>query len=545
MTNHRHLFIDDFHLSRIEGLKRTMHPAEKHPANPVIKSDRPWEHEGGPWARPGAYYDARERLCKMWYNSNAFGGHTGYATSTDGVHWEKPMLGLVEFERSKNNNIVESEGRVWQIVHDDHPPASLPAGCRHLGISWTAEKGQFIQTSADGLRWTTGRAIQFYGGDAITAVKAQACLTGPNPADLPASPTLPDQPRYVASNRWCVPVGRFDGSSKLRPTRRALMLYQSNDFLTWEKPLRILTPDERDDQMAHARIEAALADGSLATDCKEDRRCEFYDMTIVPYEDLYVGLMLVFDPSFQFTRVGGMNQSGPMEIQLVASRDLVDWQRLGDRQPFIPRGGPGQHDWAMAVFVSLPIVKDGKLWFYYTGACVIHGGNVEANLRDQRAADHYQMLRTKIASGELPGMNSIGLATVRRDGFVSLDAGHEAGYVLTKPFALPAAGVLHLNTDARGGEVRVALCQPDGTPYLGYEQSHPLTGDLLDAVVTWPKHGATEARSLDNLYTHETAAEAGTAQNNDYEKSRRLGPGKPVRLKITARNAKLYSYWFA
>src|SRR5262245_54245017 len=33
-----------------------------------------------------------------------------YAESTDGVHWQKPSLGRIEFEGSKQNNIVSVSG---------------------------------------------------------------------------------------------------------------------------------------------------------------------------------------------------------------------------------------------------------------------------------------------------------------------------------------------------------------------------------------------------------------------------------------------------
>ena len=54
----------------------------------------------------------------MWYTGN-YGplmNHIGfelvncclcYATSKDGMHWEKPVLGLVDYKGSKQNNICE------------------------------------------------------------------------------------------------------------------------------------------------------------------------------------------------------------------------------------------------------------------------------------------------------------------------------------------------------------------------------------------------------------------------------------------------------
>ena len=44
----------------------------------------------------------REESVGVWYE----GEHIYYATSEDGQHFEKPNLGLFEWEGSKNNNIA-------------------------------------------------------------------------------------------------------------------------------------------------------------------------------------------------------------------------------------------------------------------------------------------------------------------------------------------------------------------------------------------------------------------------------------------------------
>lgn len=90
----RQLFVDDF-LIETTTLRRTFHRADYHPASPVLRPDRDWERKGkSPTAMTfsdGVWYDPAERLFKMWY----MGGETlstCYATSRDGVRWEKPVL---------------------------------------------------------------------------------------------------------------------------------------------------------------------------------------------------------------------------------------------------------------------------------------------------------------------------------------------------------------------------------------------------------------------------------------------------------------------
>ena len=109
--------------------------------------------------------------------------------------------------------------------------------------------------------------------------------------------------------------------------------------------------------------------------------------------------------------------------------------------------------------------------------------------------------------------NAIGLVIIRRDGFVSLDAGKKTGYILTKPFILPH-GRLHLNTNAAKGEVYVEVTDENGKTLKGFEKSKPITGNKLSAAVKWKGSKLT------------TIA------------------GRKVKLRISGRNCKLYSYWF-
>jgi hypothetical protein len=91
----RQLFVDDFLIAETV-LKRTFHLAKYHPANPVVKPDQPWEmknpdHAAAMVFSDGVWYDPKDRVFKMWY----LGGEsaaTGYATSTDGIRWNKPSL---------------------------------------------------------------------------------------------------------------------------------------------------------------------------------------------------------------------------------------------------------------------------------------------------------------------------------------------------------------------------------------------------------------------------------------------------------------------
>lgn len=105
----------------------------------------------------------------LWYNGNhgplrPLSGFErencvlAYATSKDGVNWTKPNLGLVAFNGSRNNNIVDlPEPTLWStgaVVHDPEDPD--PA--RRFKIAYTARYPDGLRLSVafspDGLRWT-------------------------------------------------------------------------------------------------------------------------------------------------------------------------------------------------------------------------------------------------------------------------------------------------------------------------------------------------------------------------------------------------------
>jgi hypothetical protein len=110
---------------------------------------------------------------------------------------------------------------------------------------------------------------------------------------------------------------------------------------------------------------------------------------------------------------------------------------------------------------------------------------------------------------------NIGLATLRIDGFVSLQDHFGGGTVLTKPLIFQG-NKLHLNVNCRHGAIRVELLDGDGTTIPGYsfDDCLPIQADRIDLPVRW-----SNGSMLPDL------------------------AGKSVRLKFHLQNAKLFSFW--
>ncbi len=75
----RRLFLDAWAVEQQQGLARVFHAAEKHPANPVLKGDQPWESVPaaitGPYVYGTAAWDSGK--LRLWYQVLTQGNHVG------------------------------------------------------------------------------------------------------------------------------------------------------------------------------------------------------------------------------------------------------------------------------------------------------------------------------------------------------------------------------------------------------------------------------------------------------------------------------------
>jgi hypothetical protein len=107
------LFLDNQMLEVTPGVSRRLHPPQKHSLNPVVRPDRWCE---GNYIEPyTTMYDSEDRLFKMWaragsdWKSRRLDGNAAfmlYYTSADGVHWQKPDLGMMPIAGRRDHNII-------------------------------------------------------------------------------------------------------------------------------------------------------------------------------------------------------------------------------------------------------------------------------------------------------------------------------------------------------------------------------------------------------------------------------------------------------
>ena len=119
------LFVDQVLVRDAQHVAFTLHPAREHPENPILRADRPWEG----WRLEiygNVIYDQEEQLFKMWYlgeEREAFPSYaTYYATSSDGVHWEKPLIGTVKTDKYSEHNVIADQVLLASVIkYMKHP----------------------------------------------------------------------------------------------------------------------------------------------------------------------------------------------------------------------------------------------------------------------------------------------------------------------------------------------------------------------------------------------------------------------------------------
>ena len=488
----KHLFIDDHDVEEIDNLARKLHQPQKSKGNAVVRPEYRWEN-GSIQIRKAPTWVADEGVFKMFYSSGAESldpdakllpmgyppgdGFKCYATSTDGINWEKPVLGLYEYKgvnwngkpMGKENNIVPG-GMTLGPIYD---PGDPNPERRYKGIGFKGGRKPAI--SADCLHW------RFLDMASIPS-QDEAQFTFDEAKGL-----------YILTVKHGGPYGR------------SVHLTTSEDFEHWSELELIFHTDQIDQENGNERLAKFFDDPDyLAPNVNrhEEYRTDIYHMGVFPYEGMYLGMPVMFHSSGKHPPMYE-NTDGRKTIELTSSRDLLHWERVANRAPFIelsPVGDGSAYDTGQLEPANRPIIRNNELWFYYTG------------LRRRGCTIGEYMARASLDGG------AVCMAKLRLDGFVSLKGGIEWGSVLTKPLTVEDKQ-LHINVDSWRGKVLAEIIDAnDGQPIPGFGKDDcvPAVIDNIDETVTWKDKG-----DLSELV------------------------GKTVRIRFSLWQAELYAFWFA
>ena len=353
---------------------------------------------------------------------------TCYVESRDGRTWTRPSLGLVEFNGSKQNNIIwDGFGNHNFMVFLDTNPKTPPEERYKALASGQPNrplKRMVGMVSPDGVHWKP--------------IREEPILTQP-PTDWGGDGIFWDgfRNRYVAYLRVWFPPRHVGSAERRFPTIRAIGRATSPDFLNWT---------ELED------IE--LGDGP---------RDQFYTNGITAYyraPHIFLGFPKRFVP--WRTQLADSPENGVSDTVFMTSRDGLNWDRRFP-QSFI-RPGREKRNWHNRNNM--------------TATGVVSTGDDEISL--------YVLRHYKFPTIHMERM------VLRTDGFVSLNAGYRGGEVVTKPLTFKGSNlVLNFATSA-AGSIHIEIQDEAGRALPGFalEESPLVWGDDIEHTVRWERSHA-------------------------------------------------------
>ena len=434
----KQLLFDDALVEAKEGFTTTMNPATR-TDTPVLAPEKPWEQRG--CSNPSVMLD--EGIYKMWYSATGEDGipRDCYATSTDGIHWERPNLGLIDYQGSQENNIISLDLNHGSIFKD---PSAEPE--RRFKCILGAGKYDYVAVNCGGARfrydenppetWHYGSVGGLYSPDGIHWTRCEKLIM-PWYTDTRNVAFWDDRiQKYVAYVRWNEYLRVEDGAQRGSFDYRAIARSESTDFENFPVPEKILEPDFDDPE------DADMWGGGL------------YDTAAVKYP-------LAADAYFIFT-AAYYHTTDALDIQLATSRDGIHFTRW--REPFVRLGPDGAFD-SLMLYMGVGVLPIGdELRLYYTG---------------------YDQPHDKVTGEEY--YPAIGSALLRLDGFVSQDAAGQGGWLTTLPFTVEG-NHLKVNMDGSAkGWLKVEILDDRRQPLEGFTEAEAdrLGGSSTAQTVTW------------------------------------------------------------
>ena len=458
----RQLFVDDFLIAETT-LSRVFHKPEKYKGNPVLKPETALElNEGGmAVAAPksgGVWWDPEENLFKMWYEAGWY-GTVCMATSRDGLNWTRPELDVVD----GTNQILPVDLGVrpdsWTVVRNWDASSPEEKWTLYLQPPGTWPSGWAL-ASPDGIHWNRRTPAGFAG-------------------DRSTHHYNPFRKKWVFSLRTA-----YENRGRSRE------YIERDDFMGGV--------DWKDDD----KVIWLMTDDDDPVDYLTQIKPQLYNLDAVAYESIMLGMFQIWNgPENKTCHEAGLPKI--TELMFAYSRDGFHWHRP-DRRAHIPAERSDVWDRGYVQSVgNICTVRGDKLWIYYIG----FQGN-----EDLKTAREL-FLKTNISGAYDRG--ATGVAFLRRDGFVSMEAAGPSGFLTTRPVTF-SGKYLFVNADVPAGSLRAEIRDVNGNPIVPFtlSESVSFSGDSTIEPLRW-KNGS----DLSVL------------------------KGQPVVIHFEVGNGALYSFW--
>lgn len=447
--------VDDFLLADLEGrIELRLHPPVRQEV--VMETDAPWE---GNACLYRTVLQDDQGLMRMYYGAWQYdmGGSQidyphpyllCYAESRDGKHWEKPQMGLVEYEGSRDNNILvspESLGGIElsagdTVVFRDSNPASQESAAYKAIVPSSSPRVLYALESPDGYRFSLMRNDD---NSAPEPVITQGYFDSQNLAFY-------DEVRgeYRAYFR------DFDGGAPHGV--RAIKTATSPDFLHWSEPKWL----EYGDAPEEALYTNQIRPYARAPHIFFGFPMRYVDRGWVDQTDYLPGLALRRERSAAHPRYGSVVTDGVF----MSSRDGENFKRWGEA--YI-RPGPSSLD----------------SWVY--GDNCIGWGLLETESDTPGMPPELSLYVTE--SYWAGRSTRVRRYTTRIDGFVSLHAPLSGGVCLTKPLIFSGRHLVLNYATSAAGSLRLEIQDREGRPVPGFslDESNEIFGDSISQIAHW------------------------------------------------------------
>lgn len=448
----RELFVEQALIEKLDGKAelRLHHPV---PREIAISFDKPWE--GNVSGYPTVIQDGD--LYRMYYRGHRYiidppplrqaqPEVVCYAESRDGIHWNKPNLGLFDWPATVNNSGNKDNNILWRGGYETHNFAPFkdtnpdcPPDQRYKAVGGTiSSNGLLTFKSADGIHWS-----KLSEGPVVT----KGTFDSHNTVFWD-----PNRQRYVMYVRYFSGAA-FNGM-------RSIGISHSTDFKSWSAPVGLTYPNSAPQQM--------------------------YTNQIAPYyraPHLLLGFptRFVARPMTEHAKRLDPIKTRAQFAAAVEGSNAYSGAEITDGLFMASRDGQTFRRWDEAFLRPGP-QAEGR-WIY--------GDNYQS----------YGLFETRAAAAGLPNeisllfhegswrdeMHRLRRYTIRLDGFVSLSAPLSGGTLTTKLLKFTGKRLSLNYATSAAGSLRVELRNASGQPIPGFSlaDADELFGDTVDQTASW------------------------------------------------------------
>lgn len=429
IEDRRELFVDTYLIEKLDNVDHKLNtPVDR---GPVLYYDEEQE------VRSPAYVTVLkdDDIYRLYYRAGKGlrrGGKaytndewTCYAESKDGINWEKPSLGLFEYNGSYDNNIVlAGEAPVHHNFSPfiDKNPNVVPAHkYKAIGGTGREKVGLIPYSSPDGIHWK-----KYHDEGVIT----DGAFDSQNVAFWSES-----ENRYVCYFRV---FSKDESGKSYRAVRRAT----SSDFIYWSDGVEMTYGDTPSEHLYIQQTSPYFR---------------------APHIYVAIGARLLPD-----RKIGSDNQLEELGVHST--------QFLGLSEPyFMTSRGGNKYDRTFMESLIKPGVglNNWSARSNFPALNVVQTSSSEMSLYvNQDYTQHTSHLRRY---------------SFRIDGFTSITAPYDGGEFTTKLFEFKGQNLEINYATAAAGSIKVEIQDAEGKPIQGYAMydSDEIIGNEIKRVVTW------------------------------------------------------------